>query len=1074
MPQFDNQQLEAITKTGTNILVSASAGAGKTSVLVERLVKRCLVDKVSLDEILAMTFTKAAAGEMKTRVAARLQNEYLNANDKDRSWIEEQMILLDSADITTIDSFCEKIIGKYYNVIHLNPAIAKNILDDGKKQNLFKQAFQESLKEYNSEHPNETLIALKYFSSRSENYDEFEKIVNKIITTSETSENPEAWFKHALDNYNSFKSLDDIAKFRDLFFDRILISYNKIEHDLDNMLEVANENEYIAYEIRKSKNSQAKLDKIDKKDESLKTGINKIKATHNLLKNCKEFIDKKSYDSFLTFFETFLKDSDTPSPASDDTYKKYHDSFKDDINTLTDFLYDSKTFKEDNESVYHLAKTILEIASITRKKFIAIKQENACMDFNDMERYAFEILNANDAAVSMLYKAHYKEVMVDEFQDTSLLQNKMVEKLAAPGTLFRVGDVKQSIYRFRQAKPSLMRSLFNDANEYKIILQHNYRSKSNIVDFNNILFNKIMNVEGCLDHYTEDDYVSIGVPSTQQLSSPDPIQLILVNKDTDENPLSNKEMKAIYIAKEILDLHERDGIHFKDFAILVRSHADKRILRKVFNDYDIPYDIDAKEGFFQSYLCQVILSLIKAILDPSNTIALLAVVNSPLYEITDEELAILKIKYGSLQTGLMKEHHEIFNELKELNEIARNDGLSQFLTAISLKNDFYSKITSKDQANFDFLFEKTVQLEKDSHTLYDLLEFMEASEDENSTDAMSRGRDDDVVTVTTIHQSKGLQYSVVFLWGTTSNKENGSDSILIDDDLGIGLNYIDLKHHIVRPTIQRIAIKQKTNLEEIEEHTRLLYVALTRAKDKLYIVDSEEDAAAYESNFDLSILARRKGMTGLISSSLESIPSLFNIKHVYIQNEKISSKVTSTMLVTLPTFTKEVKIYNLPIKPSDHEIKVLPSLSTKQNTYGTSYGTKIHKILSKLPNTIWSMDDLDSYNLSDSDKERLISFSQSNIYQGALEKEIYKEYPFNVYDSKSNAIIYGAIDFIAIGENDITIIDYKTDTTSINTIKEEYTNQLNTYKKAISILYPNKIVSCYIYSLHHKEVIKIE
>ena len=1039
---FDKNQSLAVNTVGTNILVSASAGAGKTGVLVSRLIKRCLVDHVSLDEILAVTFTAAAAGEMKNRVAFRLQEEY-QKDDSDREWIEKQMVLLATANITTIDAFCKTIIEKYYNVIGLDPAMPKNILDDGRKQILFSNALHKAIEIIDSQHHQDLLNVLEYLSVRSEDYDSLQTIINKIITVSEGTDDCEAWLRHAYSSLSVDICMHD-EEIRNHFLAQLKIHMLSLQNSLSSM------------------KSYAVL------DEKLSLKIDEITKVENRLSFVMSALEDNDYEQFVDRLITASLDFKTPSNGKNIEYTAVRKKFTDTLKVLSKNLYDLQTYKEDSKDIQPIAKTLLDIVCLTASLFEEEKKKEVCMDFSDMEKYAYQILTKDNFAISKIYQNTFKEVMVDEFQDTSTLQNEIIKLLAKQGTIFRVGDVKQSIYRFRQAKPDLMRSLFTEENEKTIVLEHNYRSKDTIVKFCNALFSRVMNIDGCKDTYDEKDTVTVGT-ERQIVKEPNPVEFILVEQDQEEKiPL--KQAKAFYIANKIKELHE-EGIPYKDFCVLVRSHSDKPTLRYAFDLFQIPYDIDAREGFFKTSLCQTIYSLLKAIVNPEDVLSLLAVASSQLYGLNDTELSNLKIQYGSFYKGLKETHSDIFKDLKDFKEIADNNGIVALLTAISQKNDFYNRLTSKDQANFDFLFEKTITLEKNYHSIYDLLDFMEASEDEKSTEAMSKNKDDDVVTVTTIHQSKGLQYKIVFLWSTSQNKQmDFSSPILVDETLGFGFNHIDKPYRTVRPTMVRLAIEHKANIEDLEEFNRLLYVALTRAEEKLYIVDNAEKKVPYEENYNIASLNSRKGMTGLILSAMKEIPDLFVINHVYLNDFSLNKSQYAQEKAVLPTFTLDVPVSDLPVRPSEKETSKLPALTSKMHQ-GTAYGTSIHEIFEKLPLRTWTTDDLDIYQIPQKTKEQILNFSHSDLYQKGLTMTIHKEYPFFVKNGSS--YIQGIIDFLAMNDTEVILIDYKTDNASLEAIANMYHEQILTYKKALTMLYPDKTISTYIYSLSNQEFIEI-
>ena len=508
---MDVYQEMAVRSTGQNILVSASAGAGKTRVLVERLIKRCLEDRVGMDEVLAVTFTAAAAVEMKNRAAKTLQERLQTVNDPQQAeWIRKQMILLDSADITTIDAFCLTIIQKYFSVIGLDPATASNVMDEASVNKYKKAAFFKALQIYDEEHHDMIISLTEMFSPRSEDYETLQGMVDTIIKHADNSFDPEQWISNARLYAAPVKRLSQLPdEIQTYFYAAYQLMLDTILFHYEDMLKYAPDS-----------------DKVMKKYDDLTNAGNQ-------LRNCRQYLESRNYDmfreSFCTFGEMYAA---TPADTKNIPYKNARDAFYKACDKLSAQLFDSSILISDHNECSSVINALCDIASLTRTLFTEAKRQDACMDFGDMERYALEILNANDQAVSKLYRSRLKEVMVDEFQDTSVLQNEIIKLLAVPGTIFRVGDVKQSIYRFRQAKPSLMRSLMDDPDTLQITLEHNYRSMDTIVNYCNRLFQRLMNTEGCQDSYLERDTVTVGT-ERQKATDGVPVRFVLINDQED-------------------------------------------------------------------------------------------------------------------------------------------------------------------------------------------------------------------------------------------------------------------------------------------------------------------------------------------------------------------------------------------------------------------------------------------------------------------------------------------------------------------------------------------------------------
>ncbi len=1054
---FDAEQTEAINTKDTSILVSASAGAGKTGVLVARLMKRCVADRIPIQSILAVTFTEAAAGEMKKRLAKQLHEEIKNTQDPELlNYLNEQLIGLDAANITTIDSYCLSIIQKYYNVIGLDPAAASHVLSEGVKQAMQNQAFLDCYDEFSRQDPQSAVRLASWFSPRSEDYDSLYEAVMKINNCADSVMDPDAWYRQIISLYPAVSHFKDFPEeIRRNFFLSFALDLGNIRSDLDMMKVYGDGDE--------------KVDPV------------KMQQKIIALENCMNQAKEQNYSAYCDALD-ILACTPTPPSTKNKPYTDLRKKMDEKVKKLLSQRYTEKQYLNDAEEMSVFVKNLVTLAKNSRERFHTYKIKNACIDFSDMERYALDILTKNNGTVAEIIRDSLQEIMIDEFQDTSELQNAIIERIAKKDNVFRVGDVKQSIYAFRQAKPSLMRTLMQDPDNHLITLRHNYRSKDSIVHFTNLLFDRIMNVPGAKDVYGELDHVTIGNEEYQGEKEPVPVVFAEIaapvqeqtdDQETDSEPESSddeepssKELKAAWIAQKIIELrHEDPALTYKKIAVLTRSHADKLYLKSAFDHAGIPYDIDTREGFYRSELCQTILSMCSVMSDPTDTISLLSVLTSSFYNISDEELAQMKIHHKNMLDAVKADHPEVLKEMDELNQTAVKKGIAAMLTEIANRHDFFNRLDESQKANFDFLFEQTVT--SNPLNLSEFLENMTVSEDERSSEAMSKGKDDDVVTVTTIHHSKGLQYEIVFIWSTGKNAfQDGKEPILVDEELGLGLKHLDMPWRAERPTIQRIAVAYKKNLEDIEEFTRLLYVALTRAERRLYIVDTLNREYDYQP-ITLSLLNARRGMTGLILPALMDGPYFQHI-HVTPDMSIVNLPYQKPGKAELPSFTEQPAVFPAISTPSSTETTSLPPLDLTKKTSGKAYGTLMHEWAASMPNTSWTKEEL-----KDSpDPDALYAFSQSALYQKCLKGEIHKEYPF--YIENSTFRMTGTMDFISILSDEIILIDFKTDNASLAEISSRYSDQLNAYRRALKTLYPGLAVSAYAYSFHNNQEIEIE
>ncbi len=1061
--KMDSRQSQAVTASGTDILVSASAGAGKTRVLVERLVSLCAEKHIGMNEILAVTFTEAAASEMKNRVAARLQELSAAADETEKAWLSSQLVLLADADITTIDSFCLNIIRKYFSVIGLDPATAENILDESVKKTMLDEAFNAALSEYDRRDHARLLALFEAYSPRSEDYDAVKGMVLSLKDLAERSGDAENYLRSSAEMFRNVRKMKDLpGVIRRSFFARIRLSWDTTDQYFRELIRLADS----APDLIKNRSQ--------------------LDEAYNLFRSTEQALKDEKYDHFRELFEMFGTAQKTPTAPKIPGYNAAREElYKKGLEKITEVLYSSGLLFKDMRELAPYADTLAELTILTMRNFQNIKTANACMDFTDMEQYAWEILNRNDGEVSKLFRSRLKEVMVDEFQDTSYLQNEIIRTVAKPGTIFRVGDVKQSIYRFRGAKPALMRGLAEEPEMCRITLDHNYRSSSKIIEFSNLLFDRLGNIDGGEDTYGKEDVVTPGSGSQTKPNDP-PVQMILLEEPetpeetaneggeagSDAESYSAKERKAGWIASKMIELHE-SGNRWNEFCVLVRSHAEKITLARIFEHCGIPYDIDTRQGFYNSDLCRYILALLCCLADPSDDLSLLSVLSGELFEMSDETLAQLRLNHGSLRKGIEAEHPDLLIWFRELREHL-SEGMPALLDRVALYRGFYEKLTDAGKANFDFLYEKTIRASEKRFTVYDLIRMMSAGADEKSSNATCRSKDDDVVTVTTIHQSKGLQYKVVFLWSSGDNRLMDSRNALISDiDIPFSLKHYDMPWRTARPSIARIAAEHRQNIADIAEYIRVLYVALTRAESVMYIVDLAKCEQPYREIITLSELSRRKGITGYITAAMKPISGLYSVEHV-------PPEAFRTIPESLPPYVKCLPHCTLPkqpvlpvLRPSDTEFTSLPPLNPGAASRGTRYGTLIHEIIAALPDRMWTEEDFDRSVLREGDIRAILSFAESPIYQKALGMEIKKELPFYAEDPVTGQPVTGVMDFAAFGENEILLVDFKTDAVSPDTIRRRYSGQLNIYRSVLHLLKPGVPVHAWAWSFHNRMAVEI-
>ncbi|MCI5774070.1 MAG: UvrD-helicase domain-containing protein [Erysipelotrichaceae bacterium] len=1037
--KFNHEQLAAINTIDTNILVSASAGAGKTSVLVERLMKRCLQDKVSLNKIIALTFTDAAAAEMKKRLSASL-NKLYQQDDSDKEYIKQQLVYLSNADITTIDAFCLKIVKKYYYAIGLDPQLADNILDDSLLNNIKKNAFDMALDQALQQAEIATINLLEHFSSRPEDTSSLQNTVMAIINTANTTQDAQAYLDTLLMNAKKIQNLEELpADIYHGFFTFLQTQLSMLENNLN----------YLA--------SSTPLQEQDDKY------LNSINLKRQYLQQLSTYLQQRNYDTFNMEFKNYAS-KPIKLPTKEFKFEKaIKKKITDREKKILEYLYPKETFIKNHNDLYPIMIDLIDLAKITMQNIYALKQQVKGMDFEDMEHYALAILKANNNLISKQISQNYEEIMVDEFQDTNEIQNEVINLLSNGHNVFRVGDIKQSIYRFRKAKPSLMRDLSHDPNTKQIHLSYNYRSKENIVEFNNCLYDVCMNIEGCEDSYQEADNVKVGVDSQKQIKD----YAIKFYALAPIEDIDNKKVKAEFIARKILALKQEDpSSTFKDYVVLLKAHEDKKYLRDAFEKYQVPYNVDAKDNFYESILCMMVISYLKLIIhvDDINLVATL----KNIYDVSADQLAQLCKQDILKQLTIMQ--HPFIDDLFHLRKVYKQDGLISLLDALSLIQNFYEdKLNNKEKTNFDQLYALALKFSQQSNSLEKFIYEIEHGSQTKTKEVTSMDLDEDVVRAITIHQSKGLQYKTVFIWSTSQAKNQESNNEhLIDQDLGLALKPLQQPQRIRQTTIEYLVINEKISKEELEENTRLLYVATTRAQERMYFVDVIKEVPMHKINYE--ILCERKGISGTILSSIGNNP------YIEILGD---DAVNQTFATIIPKQNKIVKIDHYHkqdnkkveiISPSNAHTSALLEIKPTIDHY--KHGTTIHEVLENLPLRSWNEEDLAGYDLSLKDQKHLLAFNRSKLFAQTASHQVYREYPFITKDG--DKIINGTMDMVMINDDEIIIIDYKTNhQTTADELISLYQEQLQIYKTVMKKNYPKHQIKAYIYAFELEEAILI-
>lgn len=1034
--KWSQEQQTAIDIINKNITISAGAGAGKTAVLIARLTKRIIKDHISVDNILAITFTEAAASEIKKRLTNSLANEYLKLND---SYIQKQMSLLASANISTIHSFCLYVIKNYYYVIGIDKDATNNILDPA-MANFYKNTALTKLYEKEASKKDNSLYELsRLISGYDLEYDALSNTIMELANAALSTIDYDQWLDDCAAAYQSYKSINDLPK-----------------NILDIFWEIIERNYYYYF----------------KNITDLNNNINDPYVNQRFI-HAKEIdiaINNRDYSLYLSLYKKNIE-MNIPLKHTDPSYVFLSNAEKK-FQEISKNLFKEDILLQDIANLKKAANKLVELTKAFIQEYHDIKKNNKIMDFEDMERFAYKIINADNMYVAHKLQEQFIDIMVDEYQDTNTLQDSMINAISRGNNVFRVGDIKQSIYRFRKAKPEIMQKLIDTPNKQHeiVFLNNNYRSKDSIISFNNQLFKQLMNVEGYKNRYSIKDSGTFGTEIQNKNLSPVEIHLLAID---DIDSINNNQLKASYIAHQIKSLHDTNTeIKWNDFCILVTTHAIKDTIRIALDQLNIPSFGKGSAGLFQSKGVLAIINYLKLIVNENDALALVGVLTS-FYHYSDNDLSKL-VNDKSLFQSLSSIDNIVFQDIARIRKLAETSSIFEIITEISLINNYYENENNDQQrANIDLMYETILQFETKSNSISELLTLIIKLTDNDLNEAIAIGEDEDVVKIMTIHQSKGLQFKHVIFFSINRKRSFRKDSLIyLNSNLGFSLPVCDKPYRLTRNDIFTLAIKEKEIQDALEESIRILYVALTRAEDKLTIVDflPKDEISSVDSD-----LLNTHNYTSWIITALNNIDD--NLYRKVVINEKWDTIKAQDVIhpkFQYSRFINSVKTNSF-ISPSDTEItNDIYDLDFSNKLAANKLGTQIHHVFEILPNRSWSDSEINSL-LNDDTKvyfDSIKFFNLSDLYQKICTMNVYKEAPFVV--NKDNNIIHGFIDLLALDDSEAIIIDFKTDNdATVEILKKRYSQQIILYLEAIQLIYPKIKVKAYIYALTLKSFIQI-
>jgi len=921
---WTSAQKKVIDTRNKNLLVSAAAGSGKTAVLVERIISMISEGEkpVDIDRLLVVTFTNAAAAEMRQRIASALDKKL--CDNPENEHLQRQLSLLQGAQITTIHSFCLYVIRNYFHRIDLDPSF--RIADETDIMLMKSDVVSDLLERWYEEGREDFLKFIESYSY-SKTDAPIEDLILQLYDFSMSSPWPKDWI-------NDKRKIFDLKDLPDLFsapwMEELLEHVRIVVKDLADTnaraISICNESDGPAAYLPAILADRELLDKLLKADSYEKLA--------ELLSN-------------ISFSRLSGKREEGVDPAKKELVKALREEIKKGLKDIAGqyFFQTPDEMLKDMQAVGCCMQVLFDLTLEFMDDFAAKKEQKNLIDFNDIEHYALKILvetTRNDEGEYVLtptqaaleLREQFEEILIDEYQDSNLVQETILRSVSREEdgrpNRFMVGDVKQSIYKFRLAMPEIFMEKYDsykaeDKNEdgscnyyQKIDLDRNFRSRKLVIDFVNSIFVQLMHKQIGGVEYDEAaalkygglyDNVDLPTKADGEKSEFNPAQLadsidyMLVTDektneeagisdaeqdvgsqtgenendtayDEDEADYTKKELEALLIAKKIRELTDPERgmlvydknkgalrrAAYKDIVILLRSMSNwSEVFVKTLTAEGIPAYADTGCGYFQTLEVMTVLNMLKVIDNPRQDIPLVGVLYSPMVGLSSEELAKVRAicKKGGMYTAVCNYAEEgedeqlkgklssFLNMLDSFRAMVNHTPIHEIIQAVLDRTGYYYYIStmpggSQRKANLDMLVSYAVRFEKGSYSgLFHFVRYIEKLHkyEVDFGEATSSGEDDNTVRIMSIHKSKGLEFPIVFL-AAMNKKFNTQDlrsRIILHNRLGVGPEYVDTALRTRVPTLLKKVIQKKVQIENLGEELRVLYVAMTRAREKLIL-----------------------------------------------------------------------------------------------------------------------------------------------------------------------------------------------------------------------------------------------
>ena len=900
--ELQKEQQLILDTTNKDIIVSAGAGSGKTFVMIEKILKQIITQHTPVTKLLVVTFTNAAASEMRQRLEKRLR-EYLATLETDSQeylYVLQQISLLPQSNISTLHKFCQNIIAKYFYVLDIDTSFS--ILEEADTAILYNRACDDILRDAErAEEPG--IVDLLYIYDNKRNNKKLRDMILRV--------------------YSYIKNLADVPT----FYSKIMQSYDT---NLDNNVFCQIIKDHITsrcqyyYSVFEEIVISSQMCGCEK----IVAGAQQCKKVAELIKSSKTFCD-----ILKILFSNLSSLDDVPSVAKEfedikTTFQEAKSAFSDELKDFREkycITKDQKVLQEDLQSNKQVMQGIFTLVDRFSKRYDELKAQRNAVDFSDLEHFCMQILSHDDIANEI--KSSFDAVFVDEYQDINDIQEHIISRVQTQGNLFLVGDVKQSIYGFRNTTPQIFLDKTNsyqkdEEHKSAIFLNCNFRSDQRVLDFVNLVFSRLMTTDSAGVDYlntslmasnreylvdgglacVEIDIVNTHKEDKEKKAKPTKVYSVkeaqmeaVEDKDSPKSEadiIADKIFTLINNQKQIFDAKlGKDGglrdIKFGDVSILCRNRSSyvQTLLARL-RERGVPVEDFGEDDIFETYEVQLLYNYLRLVNNYQDDVALAVVLSSPVFNLSEKELYAIrqsapdqKYYYECLpyvkDDNLLKKLNKLYDMLKVSRQILINgtiyDCLNQFVQQTNLEA-IISLLPQGEHRVYNMTLFINHFINRSYNTnLCLFIEFVQSNGDTLSIPKEDAGSGD-IVHVTTMHHSKGLEYPIVFLVGLGEKfvKTNLQDEIVFFDQLGVGLYCYDYAARVKRKTLSRCGIKLKLQERALAENLRLLYVAMTRAKNHLYLIGSL-DVEKFVPSLNTYDLVLTNNFLSLVLSALHEI-----------------------------------------------------------------------------------------------------------------------------------------------------------------------------------------------------------